>query len=359
MKNIFTSSTVFGFILASLTAFMAATAACTSSQIPASSPAASPVPTPAVTVVPTAAVSPSPSPSSSSSPALTASPPVITTSSLPDGTTGLGYTQTFQATGGSGNRIWAISSGTLPPGLAFDPRSGTISGIPKSAADYFFTVSAIDSTGASSSKSLSINIALPPALVSAIIITTNALPDGIVGSSYSQSLQAIGGSGGYKWSVASGSLPSGLTLDAGIGKIAGTPRSAGAVTLFIEAADTSGTNAVQSMTLVVTNPSSSATPSPSASPSSPPAVLTITSSSMPAGVVGTQYSQPLKFVNGTGPFAWSLQRGSLPSGLLLDAQLGIVFGTPSSSGTSYFQVQITDAAGASSTQSLSITINSK
>ena len=357
MKKNFISPIAFGLIVLFIAALLIATAACASTPTPTTKPAVSPSPTASATATPTTTVSPSPSPSPK--PSATAAPPSVTTSSLPDGITGTAYTQTLQAAGGTGNRVWAVSSGILPPGLALDSKSGNITGTPKAAADYFFTVSAIDSAGAIGSKALSINISLAPALISAIIVTTNSLPDGIVGSSYSQTLQAVGGSGGSKWSVASGSLPAGLTLDAGTGKISGTPRTAGAFTIFIEAADSSGTNAVQSINMVVTNPSSTSAPSASPSPTSQANVLTITTSSMPAGLVGTQYSQPLKINNGTGPFGWSLQRGSLPSGLLLDAQLGFVFGVPTTAGTTYFLVQATDATGASSTQSLSITINSK
>jgi hypothetical protein len=359
MKKNFISPIALGFIVLFVAALLVVTAACASTPTPTIKSTTSPSLTASATATatPTSTVSPPSSPAPSVSP--TAAPPSVTTTSLPDGITGTAYTQTLQAAGGTGNRVWAVSSGILPPGLALDAKSGNINGTPKAAADYFFTVSAIDSAGTSGSKALSININLAPILVSGIIVTTNSLPDGIIGSSYSQTLQAIGGSGGYKWSVASGSLPAGLTLDAGTGKISGTPRTAGAFTIFIEAADSSGTNAVQSMNMVVTNPSSTAAASPSPSPTAQANVLTITTSSMPAGIVGTQYSQTLKINNGTGPFGWSLQRGSLPSGLLLDAQLGLVFGVPAAAGTNYFLVQVTDAKGASSTQSLSITINSK
>ncbi len=73
-----------------------------------------------------------------------------------------------------------------------------------------------DSASASATAALSITIN-PPNLQ----ITTSSLPAGIVGTTYSQVLAASGGTPPYGWSIASGSLPAGLTLAAN-GTISGT-----------------------------------------------------------------------------------------------------------------------------------------
>jgi hypothetical protein len=56
----------------------------------------------------------------------------ITTTSLPNGTVGVAYWQTLQATGGTGNYTWSIVEGpaALPPGLSLAPSTGVISGTP-------------------------------------------------------------------------------------------------------------------------------------------------------------------------------------------------------------------------------------
>lgn len=59
-----------------------------------------------------------------------------------------------------------------------------------------------------------------------LAIETVSLPEGEVGSSYSTSLQASGGTGSYVWSVVAGQLPAGLSL-ATSGSISGTPSAAG------------------------------------------------------------------------------------------------------------------------------------
>ena len=57
-------------------------------------------------------------------------------------------------------------------------------------------------------------------------ITTASLHDGAVGQSYSAALSATGGTQSYTWSVASGTVPAGLSLNASTGTISGTPTTA-------------------------------------------------------------------------------------------------------------------------------------
>jgi Putative Ig domain len=82
----------------------------------------------------------------------------ISTVSLPGGTTGVGYSATLSATGGSPSYSW---SGTgLPPGLTLSS-TGTISGSPTSAGTFDVALSVKDSTGLSATQSLSLGIAQP------------------------------------------------------------------------------------------------------------------------------------------------------------------------------------------------------
>jgi len=86
--------------------------------------------------------------------------------------------------------------------------------------------------------------------------------------------------------------------------------------------------------------------------------LEISTSSLPSGMMNIAYSAPLTAAGGTEPYDWSISAGSLPPGLGLNSSTGVIAGTPSSSGTFSFTVQVTDAAFATAVRNLSITIQS-
>ena len=76
-------------------------------------------------------------------------------------------------------------------------------------------------TASTGPQSLTIN---PPALT----ITAPTLAPGTVNSPYTSSpYTASGGTGPYTFSIASGSLPAGLTLNSASGVLSGTPTTAG------------------------------------------------------------------------------------------------------------------------------------
>lgn len=70
-------------------------------------------------------------------------------------------------------------------------------------------------------------------------ITTESLPDGTEGTSYSQTLMATGTTP-ITWSVTSGSLPGGLSLNASTGEITGTPTAQGESTFTVTATNDYG-----------------------------------------------------------------------------------------------------------------------
>lgn len=69
-------------------------------------------------------------------------------------------------------------------------------------------------------------------------ITTTALPSGTIGTAYSQALAATG-TAPITWSIASGSLPDGLTLEA-TGLISGTPATEGVYIFSVMARNAAG-----------------------------------------------------------------------------------------------------------------------
>ena len=89
-----------------------------------------------------------------------------------------------------------------------------------------------------------------------------------------------------------------------------------------------------------------------------PGPLTIVTSSLGGGVVGTLYSQSLSASGGTLPYTWSLVQGqgTLPPGLSLSAG-GVITGAPTTAGTYNFTVRVTDNVAATAQKALGIVVS--
>jgi hypothetical protein len=70
---------------------------------------------------------------------------VITTASLPSAFVAIAYSAPLTATGGVGAYTWSVVSGTLPPGMVLDSKTGVISGTTSTTGVYNFTVQVTDS----------------------------------------------------------------------------------------------------------------------------------------------------------------------------------------------------------------------
>jgi hypothetical protein len=162
----------------------------------------------------------------------------ITTSALAGATLRSAYSQTIAATGGTLPYHWSVTSGTLPAGLALNASAGAISGTPTTAGTLTFTVQATDSSSPAETASKSLSIAVSSS-TSSLKITTPSLAGGQVNSAYSSTLAATGGQTPYKWSIAGGSLPTGLALTASTGLIAGTPTQSGTSSITAQVTDSS------------------------------------------------------------------------------------------------------------------------
>ena len=160
------------------------------------------------------------------------------------------------------------------------------------------------------------------------ITTTNPLPDAVLNQPYSTKLTTAGGTGTNTWSVTSGTLPAGLTLDAATGVIAGTPTAVGLSGFTIQVTDGTQT-ATKALSMTVNSPLAISTTSP-----------------LPTGAVGVAYSATLVVTGGGGANSWSVTAGTLPAGLTLAAATGVISGTPTTGGLSTFTVRVTDGAQA-------------
>jgi parvulin-like peptidyl-prolyl isomerase len=183
---------------------------------------------------------------------------------------------------------------------------------------------------------LAINDAVLSQGKGSVLMRSSSLPYGEVGISYFYQLEAYGNQKGNTWSIIEGSLMDGLSLDESTGVISGTPKIAGGGGVTIEV--NSGFHyCTQDFVTRVLLP------------------VSVTTSSLPDAQAGVEYSATLEVLGESSTYTWSIVSGSLPDGLTLDKYTGYISGTPTTSGTYDFTIQVDDGLGkAIKTLSLSV-----
>jgi uncharacterized repeat protein (TIGR01451 family) len=252
----------------------------------------------------------------------------ISPESLPQAKKNEFYSQTLTATGGTAP--YTFTAFNLGNGLKLS--GSTISGTPTVGEVIFpFNVQAKDANGFTAMQSYLL-------YVSNVTLTPPTLPNGIVGSPYSQTLTARGGFTPYKFSIVSGNLPPGLALNGDT--IKGTPSApAGKYTFTVEVIDDHFYKASQTYTVTITNPN-----------------LAIDPATLPSGSPGKPYSQRLTVSGGLAPYTLTLTGGSLPPGLTLNGST--ISGTPTGPiGKFNFTVQALDSIGSRGTRSYEMSIS--
>ena len=251
---------------------------------------------------------------------------------------GAPFQHQLSAAGGSGPYAWSLRSGALPAGLSLHPATGVIAGTPTVAGGFAFVVQATDAQAGWAQKGIAITVTAPP-LPAGFEITTPSLPAGAVASPYQAQVAATGGATPYVWSLASGNLPAGLSLNAGTGAVTGTPTAAGTFSFTVAATDAQSRAAQRVFSIAV----------------SPPP-LEITTTSLSATNVRSNYSAHLAAAGGTLPYVWSVSAGQLPAGLRLQPSTGVISGLPTAAGNVTFTVTVTDAQRTSATKPLAINV---
>jgi hypothetical protein len=276
---------------------------------------------------------------------------------LPDANTGLPY-QGHLLTAHQAGGTLSIVSGSLPPGLTlpatFASAGDTVRGTPGDPGiepNYAFTVQGTGDQGQPLYQAYSIMVDPDQPLT---INSSGTIGPAMVGAAFPASFLVSGGAAPYTWSVASGQLPPGLSLQTGTAgprdadnEFAGTPTTAGTYTFTIQVSDYDGQQATQQFTLIVQPP------------------LQVTRTTLPTGTVGVSYSQDLDLIakGGTPPYTWSIEGNidQLPPGLTLDTTApdfnNVVAGTPTQAGTYTFAMQVSDSEDNGVSATLTITIN--
>lgn len=173
------------------------------------------------------------------------------------------------------------------------------------------------------------------------VITTKALPTAKFERPYAAQLR-LGDSRAGTWSLESGRLPDGVTLDPQTGRISGTPTTSGVHALTVRFVDDKGQTDTAEYELTVR-------PKPSE-----PAIH---DAELDEGVKGRDYADQI-LVSPRTPGTWKVVSGALPAGLDIDEDSGALSGVPTGPvGRTTFTVRFTDEYAQSTTRELFIDVH--
>lgn len=209
-----------------------------------------------------------------------------------------------------------------------------------------FTYTAANASGTSAAATVAITVSGPTLAISPAGGTLQA---GTSNTAYSQAIMASGGAAPYNYAVSTGTLPTGLTLNASTGAITGTPTAAGNYNFAIAATDANAASATAAYSLTI----------------NPTAVATFTF--LPPGgplieaMAGEAYNPPISVAGGTSPLTYSIASGSLPPGMILNVSTGALSGSlnAGTEGDYGFTLQVRDAQNATGTASYTLHVKSR
>ena len=230
--------------------------------------------------------------------------------------------------------IWSLESGTLPPGVSLSA-SGALTGTPTAEGSYQFVVKAQNGSPVAT-QTYTLSVRQPVTMKSPFV---SAQSGAEVGIRLRKTATAAGGTGTYTWSVTSGALPAGVTLETTSGAISGAPRAAGSYAFVLTASDAEGRTATANVALRVAPK------------------LALATLRLKAARLGRSYRTRIATVGGVRPLTWKLT-GKLPPGLRFAKNLGELLGTPRRTGTFRVKVAARDALGAKAQRALVLVVKS-
>ena len=172
-----------------------------------------------------------------------------------------------------------------------------------------------------------------------ITVTNPANTSGTVTAPFSETFSQAGGAGTTTFSLNSGTLPNGLTLDSNSGILSGTPTQSGAFPITVKATDSTGCSGVgPTYNLVISCQT-----------------ITVSKPANSNGTVDASVSETFTQTGAAGTATFTLSSGTLPGGLSL-ATTGALTGTPTQPGSFSITVKVTDSNGCTGFTSYTLVI---
>ena len=247
---------------------------------------------------------------------------------------GESFAGAIESDGGVEPFTYALTGGTLPPGIALDAGTGGFSGTPTTQGHYEFEVEVTDA------EANAFQIVYSMSVEGGLVWETKSLPDAEHNVRYSAQLKVSGGTPPYTFGIQSGAFPFSLVLSGpGAGQIVSASPFAGVVParsqFTLRATDAVGNYADKTFSVILW---------PSLQWEGP---------SQSDGLVGLPFEQRLghrygmlRLFEAEQPTpTFSIDSGTLPQGLAISPTTGTIYGTPRESGLFNYQVRMTDSLG--------------
>ncbi|WP_421915353.1 putative Ig domain-containing protein [Mesorhizobium sp.] len=242
--------------------------------------------------------------------------------------------------GGTSPLSYGVSP-PLPAGLSFDTSNGQISGTPSTAsAAGTYTVTVTDAQGATATATF--GLAVTSGVTATQAVATTILTENHAATSFTP-VTGSGGAGSLTYGVSPG-LPAGLNFNTANGQVTGTPSVTSAATTYtVTVTDANAATASSTFSLAVE--------------SAVTATQAVATKSLTVTTPVTPFT-PVTGGGGTSPLSYGVLP-ALPAGLSFGTTNGLVSGTPTVvSAAASYEVTVTDANGATATNSFSLKVDS-
>jgi hypothetical protein len=260
---------------------------------------------------------------------------VMSQSPLPPAIKNTPYSYQLTQSGGIAP-TWSVTG--LPTGLTVNPSTGLISGSTSSVGAFNLNIG-LSENGQFAGYGYSLQVNASD--ISFDLANSRVLPTGTQNVAYSPITFSAPNCGtGCTWSISSGSLPSGMSLNSTTGALSGTPTATNNNGFAITASGSNGASTERFSIQVMP---------------STPAVLQITNPGATQSLlIGSLQAIQLFGFGGLPPYNWSIDSGSLPAGLSLvsgdtlggsqNPGFSYIAGRVSIAGTYTFTLKVTDSS---------------
>lgn len=170
--------------------------------------------------------------------------PLLPIIDLPTTTVGLAYELQLTAKGGVPPLRYSVNE--VPEGFSFYSDTGLLTGPADAEGEFTLNVGVKDAEGAKDTRAYTLRVYAAPT------VTTETVPEATVGESYLLRLGSSGGQPPLRWTLADGSLPSGVTLSSE-GVVSGVPRAQGGYPFAVRVQDGNGALGIRRLAIEVSS----------------------------------------------------------------------------------------------------------